>query len=164
MYGNSGIGKTSLIVRYLQDRFLDEYDPTLEDSYREQIDINGKSVLLQIWDFAAKEEFLSMRDQWLAGQKIYFMCFSITSKNSWNNIELYRERLLITKGDDTDWALVLVATKCDLEEYRQVSKEEILERAIKWNVPFVETSAKENKNVQHMFIQGVYAYWVTSQI
>ena len=65
--------------------------------------------------------------------------------------------------DDKDWGMVLIANKCDLEDSRAVSKEEILEQAYEWNVPIIETSAKENNNVEHMFIQGIYSYWVNSQ-
>ena len=124
--------------------------------------IDDKPVILDILDTAGREEFSSMQDQWLREGKIIFVCFSITSKQSWKDAELYRERLLRTK-DDKDWGLVLIANKCDLEEYREVSKEEILEVANEWNCPLIETSAKAKKNVDHMFIQGVYAYWVNSQ-
>ena len=78
--------------------------------------------------------------------------------------KLYRERLLRTKDkEDKDWGLILIANKCDLEEFREVTKEEILEVANEWNCPVIETSAKARAKELHIFIQGVYAYWVNSQ-
>ena len=165
MYGSGGVGKSALTIRMVTGDFLEEYDPTIEDTYRKQFVFNGEPVLLDILDTAGKEEYSSMLDQWLGDGKIFFLCFSVTNRDSWADTELYRRRLLQTKDlDDKDWAMILIANKCDLQEDRKVSEEEILEKAMEWNVPVVETSAKENKNVEHMFMSGIYAYWVNSQM
>ena len=164
MWGSGGVGKSALIIRFVTGTFLEEYDPTIEDSSRNQIEVNGKLFLVDILDTAAGEEFSAMQDQWIREGKVIFICFSITSRASWEDVILYRRRLMRTRDvDDTDWGVVLIANKCDLEEFREVSKEEILETANEWNIPVVETSAKANKNVEHMLVQGLYAYWVNSQ-
>ena len=166
MYGSGGVGKSALTNRMVTDNFLDEYelyDPTIEDCYRKVIEVNGQPCLLDILDTAGKEEFCAMMDQWFYEGRIFFLCFSITSKSSWEEAALYRRRLLKTKDVDTDYGMVLIANKVDLEDYREVSKEEILEKAREWNVPIIETSAKNGINVDHMFHQGIYSYWVNSQ-
>ena len=164
MLGSAGVGKSALTIRYITDNFLDEYDPTVEDSYSKQIEVNGKTFVLNILDTASREEFVALQDHWIREGTVIFICFSITNRYSWEDAALYRRRLVMTKGrDDTNWAAVLIATKCDLEEYRKVSKKEILEKANEWSIPVIETSAKTKKNVEHVFVQGLYAYWVNSQ-
>ena len=154
MIGSGGVGKSALTIRYVTGDFFGEYDPTIEDSYRKQIELNGKTFLLDILDAAGREQFVALSDHWLREGTVIFICFSITSRPSWKYAALYRRRLVNTRnGDDTDWGAVLVATKCDLEEYRKVSREEILESAKQWNMPVVETSAKTETNVEHVFVQ-----------
>ena len=165
--------------------FYEPCEPIIEDLYRKKIELNGKTFLLDVLDPAdidyfsagrerftatreepsvARKAFNELEDQWIREREVIFICFSITSRSSWEDVALYRRRLLRTKDeDDTDWGVVLIATKCDSEQFREVSKEEILETANKWNIPVVETSAKEKKNVEHMIVQGIYAYWVNSQ-
>ena len=164
MCGSGAVGKTLLIRRLILNQFLEEYDPTIQDSYRKQIGINGESVLLDVLDTAGGEEFTSMTDQWIRERKIFFLCFAINSRRSWEDVVNYRKRLLRSKDDDDkDWSMVLVSTKGDLENYRTVTREEILERMHEWNIPFIETSAKENKNVEFVYQQAVYSYWIASQ-
>ena len=128
MWGSIGVGKSALIIRYITNNFVEEYEPTIRDPYRKQIEVNGKPFLLDILD-PAGEEFIPMPDEWIREGKVIFICFSITSRESWDDAALDRRRLVRTKDlDDKDWGMVLIATKCDLEEFRQVSKEEILEK------------------------------------
>ena len=166
MYGIGGVGKTALIRRFIVNEFPGEHNPTIDESYsyRKQIGINGESVLLDVLDTAGREEFASMQDEWIREGKIFLLCFAITSRPSWQNVVNYRERLLRSKNDDDkDWSMVLVSTKGDLYSVRTVTREEILERMHKWNIPFIETSAKENKNVEFVYQQAVYSYWIASQ-
>ena len=163
MYGSGGVGKSQLTIRFVTGDFFDDYDPTIEDYYRKLIDVNGQPAYLDILDTAGREEFSAMLDQFFRMGRIFFLVFSITSRDSWDHAALYRKRLLISRDGDMDYGLVLIANKVDLEEFRQVSREEILEKAMEWNVPVIETSAKANVNVEHMFHQGIYAAWVNSQ-
>ena len=63
--GGGGVGKSALTIRLVTDNFLDEYDPTIEDSYRKQVMIDDETALLDILDTAGQEEFSSMQDQWM---------------------------------------------------------------------------------------------------
>ena len=159
MFGSGGVGKSSLTIKMVTGNFLEEYDPTIEDSYRIQTSLCDQPVLFDILDTAGREEFSSMLDQWIREAQILMLCFSITSKSSWDDAEFYRRRAYFTKSDDKDWAMVLVSTKGDLEKYREVPRDDILEKAKEWDIPYVETSAKDNINVQFAYFQCIYAYW-----
>jgi hypothetical protein len=61
--GGGGVGKSALTIQFIQKHFVEEYDPTIEDSYRKQVTIDGEACLLDILDTAGQEEYASMRDQ-----------------------------------------------------------------------------------------------------
>lgn len=61
--GGGGVGKSAITIQFIQSQFIDEYDPTIEDSYRKQCHIDGESVLLDVLDTAGQEEYSAMREQ-----------------------------------------------------------------------------------------------------
>ena len=61
--GGGGVGKSALTIQLIQNHFIDEYDPTIEDSYRKQVTIDDETCLLDILDTAGQEEYSAMRDQ-----------------------------------------------------------------------------------------------------
>eukprot|EP00968_Pinguiococcus_pyrenoidosus_P011283 scaffold903_cov262-Pinguiococcus_pyrenoidosus.AAC.18 len=63
--GGGGVGKSALTIRLITDNFLEEYDPTIEDSYRKTMKIDGIEAVLDILDTAGQEEYSSMQDQWI---------------------------------------------------------------------------------------------------
>jgi GTPase KRas protein len=63
--GDGGVGKTALTIQLCSNHFVEEYDPTIEDSYRKQVVIDDESCLLEILDTAGQEEFTALRDQWI---------------------------------------------------------------------------------------------------
>lgn len=63
--GGGGVGKSALVIRLVTDNFMDEYDPTIEDSYRKQVTIDEEPAILDILDTAGQEEYSSMQDQWM---------------------------------------------------------------------------------------------------
>ena len=84
--GGGGVGKSSLTIRLVTDNFLDEYDPTIEDSYRKQVNIDSEAVLLDILDTAGQEEFSSMQDQWMREGKGFLLVYTITSKQTLDEV------------------------------------------------------------------------------
>eukprot|EP01084_Bolivina_argentea_P137768 242627_1 len=163
MYGDGGVGKSALTIRFICDNFLDEYDPTIEDSYRKSISVSDQVFMLDILDTAGREEFTSMQDLWIRESKIFLLLFAINRRHNFENIYHYRERLLRSKNeDDDDWGMILVGTKCDLEDQRQVTTAEAVEKAKQWNIPYIETSAKNKINVDFVYEQVIYTYWTSS--
>ena len=90
MVGAGGVGKSAITIRYTQDTFLDEYDPTIEDSYRKAVTLNGQACLLDILDTAGQEEYKSMRDQYMRVGEGFLLVYSVTSKVSLNELNNYR--------------------------------------------------------------------------
>lgn len=152
--GGGGVGKSALTIRLVTDNFLDEYDPTIEDSYRKQVMIDNETALLDILDTAGQEEFSSMQDQWMRDGKGFLLVYNITSRPTFDEVSVLHEKILRTK--DTDKVpIVLVGNKCDLKDERQVEYTEGAEWAKKRNCPFYETSAKIKLNNEACFFELV---------
>jgi len=152
--GEGGVGKSSLTVRLCSDNFIDEYDPTVEDCYRKKATIDGEEVLLEITDTAGQEEFQAMRDEWIRDGDGYLLVFSINQPNSFEELEVIRERILQTNDSETA-PIVIAGNKCDLEEDRRVEKSELEKLGKKFNCPVYETSAKTKVNNVECFYQTV---------
>mmetsp|Transcript_17101 Transcript_17101/g.26653 ORF Transcript_17101/g.26653 Transcript_17101/m.26653 type:complete len:198 (-) Transcript_17101:219-812(-) len=157
--GGGGVGKSALTIRLVTDNFLDEYDPTIEDSYRKQVQIDGKPALLDILDTAGQEEFNSMQDQWIREGKGFLLVYSITSRQSLEEVSVLRDKILRTKDDDLQETvpIVIAANKCDLDNQRKVSTEEGMKLAQEWgqNSAFFETSARTKINNVECFYKVV---------
>lgn len=152
--GDGGVGKSALTIRLVTDNFLDEYDPTIEDSYRKQVTIDNQTALLDILDTAGQEELSSMQDQWMRDGHGFLVIYSITSKPSFGVLDLLYQKILRTKGTEKV-PLVLVGNKFDLDTERQIQFKEGAELANTWGVPFFETSAKEKINNEACFFELV---------
>merc|ERR1712173_130511 len=155
--GGGGVGKSALTIRLVTDNFLDEYDPTIEDSYRKQVQIDGKPALLDILDTAGQEEFSSMQDQWMREGKGFLLVYSIVSRQSFDEVSMLREKILRTKDDDdgSNVPIVMAGNKCDLENARQVATDEGKQLAEEWNCAFFETSARDKINNVECFYKVV---------
>ena len=148
--GRGGVGKSALTIQFVQSHFIEEYDPTIEDSYRKQILVDDKLCLLDILDTAGEEEYSAMRDQYMQMGEGFIMAYSITDRRSFDEQVQYYNQVLKVKDTDTI-VCVLAGNKSDLTMDRQVSKEEAQELAERYNCPFFETSAKERTNVDEVF-------------
>lgn len=71
--GPGGVGKSCLTIRFVQGKFITEYDPTIEDSYRKQVNVDGVPYLLELLDTAGQEEYAAMRDQVLLEQFFFHL-------------------------------------------------------------------------------------------
>lgn len=148
--GGGGVGKSALTIQLIQSHFVDEYDPTIEDSYRKQCTLDGELVLLDILDTAGQEEYSAMREQYMRTGEGFLLVYSINSRTSLEELQSFYEQIQRVK--DSDFVPVLVVgNKCDLEIERQVSYEEGLSLAKSFNCPFLETSAKQRINVEEAF-------------
>jgi GTPase KRas protein len=152
--GGGGVGKSALTIRLVTDNFLEEYDPTIEDSYRKQVVIDQKTALLDILDTAGQEEYSSMQDQWMREGKGFLLVYSITSRSTFDEISVFKEKILRAKDMDSV-PMVLVGNKCDLEKERQVSLDEAAQKAAEWGCPFMEVSAKEKVKNEDCFFEVV---------
>eukprot|EP00486_Rosalina_sp_Unknown_P005608 CAMPEP_0201572204 /NCGR_PEP_ID=MMETSP0190_2-20130828/15328_1 /ASSEMBLY_ACC=CAM_ASM_000263 /TAXON_ID=37353 /ORGANISM="Rosalina sp." /LENGTH=198 /DNA_ID=CAMNT_0047997663 /DNA_START=99 /DNA_END=695 /DNA_ORIENTATION=+ len=154
--GGGGVGKSALTIRLVTNNFLEEYDPTIEDSYRKSVVIDDKACLLDILDTAGQEEFSSMQDQWMREGQAFLVVYSITSRTTFDEAIIMREKILRCKEEEEP-PIVLVGNKCDLEDQRQVQQTEGTGLAKEWgeNSTFFETSAKEKINHEECFYAAV---------
>lgn len=148
--GGGGVGKSALTIQLIQSHFVDEYDPTIEDSYRKQCTVDNEQVVLDILDTAGQEEYLAMREQYMRTGEGFLLVYAINSKNSLDELQVFYEQIQRVKDSDNVVVLV-VGNKSDLESERQVSYEEGLAFARLLSCPFMETSAKQRINVEEAF-------------
>lgn len=118
--GGGGVGKSALTIQFIQNHFVDEYDPTIEDSYRKQCMIDEEVAILDVLDTAGQEEYSAMREQYMRTGEGFLLVYSITSCSSFEEILTFYQQVLRVKDKDY-FPMVMVANKCDLESERQVS-------------------------------------------
>lgn len=147
--GAGGVGKSALTIQLIQNHFVDEYDPTIEDSYRKQVVIDGETCLLDILDTAGQEEYSAMRDQYMRTGEGFLLVFAVNNGKSFEDISMYREQIKRVKDAD-DVPMVLVGNKCDLPT-RAVDMKQAGEVARNYAIPFIETSAKTRMGVDDAF-------------
>ncbi|XP_066993232.1 ras-like protein 1 [Anabrus simplex] len=147
--GAGGVGKSALTIQLIQNHFVDEYDPTIEDSYRKQVVIDGETCLLDILDTAGQEEYSAMRDQYMRTGEGFLLVFAVNSAKSFEDIGTYREQIKRVK-DAEEVPMVLVGNKCDLSSWA-VDTSQAREIAKQYGIPFIETSAKTRMGVDDAF-------------
>jgi len=152
--GAGGVGKSALTLRLISDEFATEYDPTIEDSYRKQVTIDGKPALLDVLDTAGQEEYASLQDQWIREGDGYLIVYAINSASTFEEAQVLHDKIHRIKDDDK-FAMVLAGNKCDLDSERQVTKKKAEEQSALWGCPFFETSAKTKQNTEESFHQVV---------
>lgn len=148
--GGGGVGKSALTIQLIQSHFVDEYDPTIEDSYRKQCTVDNEQVMLDILDTAGQEEYLAMREQYMRTGEGFLLVYAINLRNSLDELQVFYEQIQRVKDLDNVPVLV-VGNKSDLEIERQVSFEEGAAFAKLLGCPFLETSAKQRINVEEAF-------------
>jgi len=152
--GGGGVGKSALTIQLIQNHFVDEYDPTIEDSYRKQVTIDEETCLLDILDTAGQEEYSAMRDQYMRSGQGFLCVYSITNKGSFEEIAAFREQILRVK-DAEKVPMVIVGNKSDLESERQVTQADGKDLASGYGCPWMETSAKGRIRCEDCFYELV---------
>ena len=154
MFGDGGVGKTTLVNRYLTGTFRGEYKITIgADFYIKKLEIDGKDITLQIWDFAGEDKFRFLLPTYASGSSGGILMYDITRHSSVENVESWLE--VFKKSFESrfiDIPLIMVGGKKDMEEKRVISKEEGSEIAKKYNFfEFIECSSKTGENVEEIF-------------
>ncbi|KAJ5397535.1 ras small monomeric GTPase [Penicillium cosmopolitanum] len=137
--GAGGVGKSCLTAQFVQNVWIESYDPTIEDSYRKQIEVDGRQCILEI-------------ELYMKQGQGFLLVFSITSASSLNELSELREQIIRIK-DDEKVPLVIVGNKSDLEEDRAVPRARAFGLSQNWgNAPYYETSARRRANVNEVFV------------
>ncbi|KAI9814553.1 MAG: Ras- protein rsr1 [Thelocarpon impressellum] len=139
-------------AQFVQNVWIESYDPTIEDSYRKQIEVDGRQCMLEILDTAGTEQFTAMRELYMKTGQGFLLVFSITSLSSLHELAELREQIVRIK-DDVNVPLVIVGNKSDLEDDRRVSRAQAFAISQSWgNAPYYETSARRRANVDEVFV------------
>ena len=148
--GKGVVGKSSLTYRFLNYDVSTEHDPTIEDRYKSNLNIEGTNYEVEILDTAGEEDYQNMMDMWISFGEGFLLVFAINDKESFNLIKSKHDRILRGKHG-VKCPILLVGNKQDLENERQVNYSEAKEMADKWGIEYIETSAKTNFNCKEVF-------------
>jgi len=148
--GIGGVGKSCLTIQYISNKFVEDYDPTLEDSYRKPITLDGEPAILDIFDTAGQEDFAAVRDSYMRTGDGFLCVYSVTLQASFDEAINLHEHILRVK-DVESVPFVLIGNKCDLEDAREVTYEKGQGLANDLSCPFLEASAKTRINVDECF-------------
>jgi len=151
--GAGGVGKSALTVRFIQDVFLENYDPTIEEAYRRTITVEGEtSSSLEVLDTAGAEQFTSLNEVYIKAGKGFVLVFSLTQEASLKEVDHLRKQIYRIKGGESgSIPIVVVGTKLDLVNEREVPRNTIQALASRWGLPFYETSSKRNWHISDVF-------------
>jgi len=153
VFGAGGVGKSSLVLRFVKGTFRDSYIPTIEDTYRQVISCNKNICTLQITDTTGSHQFPAMQRLSISKGHAFVLVYSITSRQSLEELRPIFEVIREVKGsqEDVDIPVMLVGNKCDENENREVTHSEGDDQSKRWRCCFLETSAKNNTNVKELF-------------
>lgn len=152
--GSGGVGKSALTVKFVTGQFVEKYDPTIEDFYRKEIDVDNSPSILEILDTAGTEQFASMRDLYIKNGQGFLLIYSLLNRQTFNDLKAIKDQIVRVKNMDTV-PMILVGNKSDMFDEREVSANEAKLLAEEWGCPHFETSAKTSSNVDEMFSEIV---------
>lgn len=152
LIGDSGIGKSCLLLRFVEDKFNPTFITTVGIDFKiRTIESNGKKLKLQVWDTAGQERFRTITTAYYRGAMGIVLVYDVTDTRSFENIKSWYKTVTQYANENTQ--IFLVGNKCDDEENRQVSKTQGEELATELQVPFLEVSAKQNIDVETIFYE-----------
>jgi len=155
LLGDSAVGKTSLMERYVNKKFSLQYKATIgADFMTKEVEVDDKLVTLQIWDTAGQERFQSLGNSFYRGADCCILVFDVTIMKSFENLNNWRNEFIMQANitDQQNYPFIVLGNKCDLQEQRSVPTK----TAQSWchehnNIPYFETSAKDSTNVDQAF-------------
>jgi Ras-related protein Rab-1A len=151
--GDSGVGKSCLLLRYVDDVFTDSFITTIGVDFRLKTlmgpETNNKFVKLQIWDTAGQERFRYITRNFFRQADLVLFCADLTDQQSFENLTNWNEDML--KCNPSGVLACVVGTKSDIVDKRVVSRQMAEEYAKKLGYPYVETSSKTGSGVEQCF-------------
>ena len=150
LLGNSDVGKSSLLLRYVDGTWSDSFVPTIGVDFKiKTMEINSKKVKMQIWDTAGQERFRNVISSYFRGGHGILLIYDVTDRDSFKNLGNWL--IEIEKNANEGVLKILIGNKCDLEENRVITTKEGTDFANSNGMKFFETSAKNDINVSEAF-------------
>ncbi|XP_011299308.1 ras-related protein Rab-21 [Fopius arisanus] len=151
LLGEGCVGKTSVVLRYVEDKFNDDHLTTVQASFlTKKLNIKGKRINLAIWDTAGQEKFHALGPIYYRMSNGAILVYDVTDENSFQMVKNWVKELKKMLGSDI--SLVIAGNKVDLEKDRSVSIEEADKYAKQVGAVHFHTSAKQNRNIEEMFL------------
>jgi len=151
LIGDSGVGKSCLLLRFADDSFTDSYISTIGVDFRfRTVNIDQKTVKLQIWDTAGQERFRTITSAYYRGAHGIIMVYDVTNYESFEHVEEWLNEVNRHASEST--LKLLVGNKADLADDKKVDTDEAKSFADGLKISFLETSAKNATNVEVAFL------------
>ena len=148
--GDSSVGKTNIMSRYLKNQFLENSKATVGVEFGAKLfNINGHKIKAQIWDTAGQEKYKAITGAYYKGSKGAFVVYDITRKDTFESIDRWINDLKTT--GDPKLNIMIIGNKCDLDHRREVLKEQGEEKSKSFGCAFLETSALSGDNIEKGF-------------
>ena len=159
--GNSSVGKSNILLRFSDNIFHDTFLPTIGVDFKiKTLNINDKTIKLNIWDTAGQERFKNITSTYYKGSQGVMLVYDVTDPESFKSIEMWLGE--VSKHAGPNAVKLLIGNKCDMEEDRKVSKAQGEAYAREKGFKFLETSAKNKINIDESFMtlaKEIYAAW-----
>ncbi len=150
LIGDSGVGKSCLLLRFCDDAWTPSFITTIGIDFKiRTIELDGKRIKLQIWDTAGQERFRTITTAYYRGAMGILLVFDVTDQKSFENVRTWHAN--IEQHASEGVSKILIGNKSDWEEKRAVTTEQGEELAKELGIPYIETSAKSNANVEEAF-------------
>ena len=148
--GDSGVGKSCLLLRFADDTFTDNFYTTIGVDFRFKcVQINEKKIKLQIWDTAGQERFKTVTSAYYRGADGILIVYDQTDKNSFDHLNDWLDDILKYTTDEP--IKLIIGNKDDLNEQKVISDDDIRNFVNKTNIEIVKTSAKSAFQVNYAF-------------
>lgn len=152
LIGDSGVGKTSLLLRFAENTFTDNFMSTIGVDFKiKTIDIDGKTAKLQIWDTAGQDRFRTITSSYYRGAHGIIVVYDVTQRETFDHVSMWMGE--IEKYANDNVVKLLVGNKSDMDDKRQVSSDDGKQCADNMDIKFLEASAKNSQNVTETFVQ-----------
>ena len=152
LIGDLGVGKSSVILRYIEDYFSGNMMSSIGVDFKtKQIEINDRLIKMQIWDTAGHEKFRTITTSYYKSAHAIIVLYDITDINTFEHVKNWM--IDIDKFAKQGVLRLLIGNKIDLNDNRQVTKEAGETLANKFGVNFFEVSAKDNININELFLE-----------
>jgi len=150
LIGDATVGKTSLLLRFADDSFKDNYISTIGVDFRfRTLTINDELIKLQIWDTAGQERFRTITSAYYRGSDGIIMCYDITNAASFDHVQDWLNEVHKVTGSSI--TKLIIGNKNDLHHKRQVDSMQAQQYALEVGASIIETSAKTADNVDKAF-------------
>ena len=151
LIGDSGVGKSCLLLRFADDTYTNDYISTIGVDFKiKTVELDGKTVKLQIWDTAGQERFRTITSSYYRGAHGIIIVYDVTDQESFNNVKTWLQE--IDRFGTAGVLKLLVGNKNDLTDKKVVDTEVAKEFADSIGIPFIETSALDSSNVEEAFL------------